>query len=103
MIKRNLDYLKKAVVIEKTELLQIDGYSRNNLELTRTLRSEDRYGSLLWILDKCKTAAGSRMLKRWINNPLCNAKSIDNRLKVVDSFVNNFICRKQLIELLKES
>ena len=100
--KRNLDYLKKAIVIEKTELLQIDGYSRNNLELTRTLRSEERYGSLLWILDKCKTAAGSRMLKRWINNPLCNAKSIDNRLKVVDSFVNNFICRKQVIELLKE-
>lgn len=100
--KRNLDYLKKAVVIQKTELLQIDGYSRNNLELTRTLRSEDRYGSLLWILDKCKTAAGSRMLKRWINNPLCNSKAIDNRLKIVDSFVNNFICRKEVIELLKE-
>jgi DNA mismatch repair protein MutS len=100
--KRNLDYLKKAIVIEKTELLQIDGYSRNNLELTRTLRSEDRYGSLLWILDKCKTAAGSRMLKRWISNPLCNSKAIDDRLKIVDSFVNNFICRKQVIELLKE-
>ena len=100
--KRNLDYLKKAVVIKKTELLQMDGYSRNNLELTRTLRSEDRYGSLLWILDKCKTAAGSRMLKRWISNPLCNVKAIDDRLKIVDSFVNNFICRKEVIELLKE-
>lgn len=100
--KRNLDYLKKAVVITKEELLQIDGYSRNNLELTRTLRSEDRYGSLLWILDKCKTAAGSRMLKRWISNPLCNSKAIDERLKVVDSFVNNFICRAQVIDLLKE-
>ena len=100
--KRNLDYLKKALVIEKTELLQIDGYSRNNLELTRTLRNEDRYGSLLWILDKCKTAAGSRMLKRWISNPLCNQKSIEERLKIVDSFVNNFICRKDIIELLKE-
>ena len=100
--KRNLDYLKRAVVITKEELLQIDGYSRNNLELTRTLRSEDRYGSLLWILDKCKTAAGSRMLKRWINNPLCNNKAIDERLKIVDSFVNNFICRAQVIDLLKE-
>ena len=100
--KRNLDYLKKAVVIIKEELLQIDGYSRNNLELTRTLRSEDRYGSLLWILDKCKTAAGSRMLKRWISNPLCNEKAIEERLKIVDSFVNNFICRVQVIDLLKE-
>ena len=100
--KRNLDYLKKAVVIEKNDLLQIDGYSRNNLELTRTLRNEDRYGSLLWILDKCKTAAGSRMLKRWINNPLCTHKAIEERLKIVDSFVNNFLCRKQVIELLKE-
>lgn len=100
--KRNLDYLKKAIVITKNELLQIDGYSRNNLELTRTLRSEDRYGSLLWILDKCKTAAGSRMLKRWIANPLCNEKAIDERLKIVDSFVNNFMCRKQVVELLKE-
>ncbi len=100
--KRNLDYLKKAVVIEKTEQLQIDSYSRNNLELTRTLRNEDRYGSLLWILDKCKTAAGSRMLKRWISNPLCNHKAIEERLKIVDSFVNNFICRKEVIELLKE-
>jgi len=100
--KRNLDYLKKAVIITKEELLQMDGYSRNNLELTRTLKSEDRYGSLLWILDKCKTAAGSRMLKRWISNPLCNAKAIDERLKIVDSFVNNFICRAQVIDLLKE-
>ena len=100
--KRNLEYLKKAVVISKNELLQIDGYSRNNLELTRTLRSEDRYGSLLWILDKCKTASGSRMLKRWLTNPLCNGKTIEERLKVVDGFVNNFICRKQIIEELKE-
>ena len=100
--KRNLEYLKKAVVISKNDLLQIDGYSRNNLELTRTLRSEDRYGSLLWILDKCKTAAGSRMLKRWLTNPLCNGKTIEERLKVVDGFVNNFICRKQVIEELKE-
>ncbi len=100
--KRNLDYLKKARVINKEKLLQIDGYSRNNLELTRTLRSEERYGSLLWILDKCKTAAGSRMLKRWLNNPLYDLKEIEGRLKVVDSFVSNFLCRKQIIELLKE-
>ena len=42
------------------------------------------------------------MLKRWIANPLCNEKEIDERLKIVDSFINNFICRKQVIELLKE-
>lgn len=100
--KRSLDYLKKVTVKETKDYLQIDNFSMNNLEIFRTARSENRYGSLLWILDKCKTAMGSRLLKKWLANPLYNKEKIEERLKIVDSFISSFMCRKEVIELLKE-
>ena len=100
--KRNLDYFKEVKVITKENYLQMDNYSRINLELVRTIKDENRYGSLLWVLDKCKTALGSRMLKNFLISPLANVNQIEERLRIVDGFTASFITREEVINLLKE-
>ena len=100
--KRSLDYLKEVKVIIRDNYLQMDNYSRVNLELVRTIKNDNRYGSLLWVLDKCKTALGSRLLKNWIVSPLSNVNKIEERLRVVDGFTSAFITRQEVVELLKE-
>ena len=100
--KRNIDYLQKAKILKTKQYLQMDSYTRYNLELLRTIRSEDRYGSLLWILDKTKTAMGARLLKTYISRPLADVYSINERLDVVESFVNHFMARKEIAIKLNE-
>ncbi len=100
--KRNLDYLKEVKVIIRDDYLQMDNYSRVNLELVRTIKNDNRYGSLLWVLDKCKTALGSRLLKNWLVSPLSNVNKIEERLRIVDGFTSSFIAREEVINLLKE-
>lgn len=100
--KRSLDYLQSAKVIKTKTYLAMDVFTRFNLELTRTQRSDDRYGSLLWVLDKTKTAMGARLLKSYIVRPLSDLALINERLDYVSSFVNAFIARKEICELLKE-
>ncbi|MDD4123903.1 MAG: DNA mismatch repair protein MutS, partial [Bacilli bacterium] len=98
--KRSLDYLQNAKIIKTNQYLKMDSFTRNNLELTRTLRSEDRYGSLLWVIDKTKTAMGSRLLKSWIQRPLVLQSEIEERLVIVDALINNFIVREELVKQL---
>ncbi|MFA6936384.1 MAG: DNA mismatch repair protein MutS, partial [Bacilli bacterium] len=98
--KRSLDYLQNARIIKTNQYLKMDSFTRNNLELTRTLRSEDRYGSLLWVIDKTKTAMGSRLLKSWIQRPLVLQSEIEERLVIVDALINNFIVREELVKQL---
>ena len=100
--KRSIDYLQKAKVLKTKQYLQMDAYTRFNLELLRTIRSEDRFGSLLWVLDKTKTAMGARLLKTYISRPLADIYSINERLDVVESFVNHFIARKEIATKLNE-
>ena len=100
--KRSLDYLKEVKVVIRDDYLQMDNYSRVNLELVRTIKNENRYGSLLWVLDKCKTALGSRLLKNWLVSPLSNVNKIEERLRIVDGFTSAFIARQEVINLLKE-
>lgn len=100
--KRDLDYIKSARVLVNSTYLQMDNFTRTNLELTRTVRSSDRYGSLLWLLDKTKTAMGARMLKNWIVKPLADLRSINERLNLVESFTKRYIERKEIEECLKE-
>ena len=100
--KRSLDYLKEVKVVVRDNYLQMDNYSRVNLELVRTIKDDNRYGSLLWVLDKCKTALGSRLLKNWIISPLASVNKIEERLRIVDGFTSSFIVREEVINLLKE-
>lgn len=99
---RSLDYLQPAKVIKTKQYLQMDAFTRFNLELTRTIRSDDRFGSLLWILDKTKTAMGGRLLQRYIVRPLADKSEIEKRLDNVEALANNYLERTEIINGLKE-
>ena len=100
--KRNLDYLQEAKVMKPNKTLAMDASSRYNLELTRTIRNEDKYGSLFWLLDQTKTAMGARLLKQWINKPSCNIDEILKRQNIITSLVVNFMIREDVKVCLNE-
>ena len=96
-----MDYLKKAKVLINKEHLSIDAFSRINLELVRTIRSEESYGTLFWFLDKTQTNMGSRLLKQWIVKPVCSLKEITRRQNIVSAFMNDFLTRGDIVSDLK--
>ena len=106
-----LDYaqtmqLENELTVEKIEFLNTSNYAeinsitRKNLELTKNQREKTVYGSLLWVLDRCKTSMGTRLLKRYINNPLLNVKEIEKRQQDVQYFIDNILIREDLKEKL---
>ncbi|MBM4763885.1 DNA mismatch repair protein MutS [Bacillus sp. B15-48] len=100
--KRNLDHLQPVVKYEVQQFMKIDFYSKRNLELTETIRSTAKKGSLLWLLDETKTAMGGRLLKQWINRPLLNRKEIEYRQGIVELFMACFFERQEIREMLKQ-
>ena len=100
--KRNLSHLQKARILEEKEHLKMDIHTKRNLELTETLRLKQRNYSLIWLLDKTKTAMGSRLLKNYIENPLINKEEINRRYKIVETLIQEFILKNDLIENLYE-
>lgn len=100
--KRELGYFKLINVSHPSDYLQIDSFSRVNLELTRTIRSEDKYGSLFWLLDETKTAMGRRLLKNYINQPLRDLAKIYRRQLIIDALTVNFISREEVKNLLED-
>jgi DNA mismatch repair protein MutS len=99
--KRELMHLKKAIVLEASSYLKMDSNTVKNLELTETLRNNNRIGSLFWLIDKCETAMGSRYLKKQVLRPLVNKDVIETRYNTLDSLQENFIVRSDIKELLK--
>ena len=73
------------------DYMKLDYNSRTNLELTQTIRKKTRHGSLLWLLDEAQTAMGSRLLKRWIENPLTDISQINARLSHVEAFKDSLM------------
>ena len=100
--KRNLSHLQKAKIIENKNYLKMDIHTKRNLELTETLRLKQRNFSLIWLLDKTKTAMGSRLLKNYIENPLINKDEINKRLDMVEKLLKEFILKDDLQKLLFE-
>ena len=98
--KGDLHHLQKAVTIKSFEFLEFDIHTKKNLELTETLRNRERQYSLLWLLDKNRTAMGSRFLKHNIENPLTNKKEIERRYDFVERLSTEFILRDDLIHEL---
>lgn len=98
---RSLDHLQQAAVIERSNYLNLDMYSKRNLELTETIIKKGKHGSLLWVLDRTVTAMGARMLKKWLERPLLNQAHIEKRLNMVEVFVNGFMERQALRDTLK--
>ena len=79
--KGDMSHLQKVDLVERNKFLQFDSHTKRNLELVETLRQKERMYSLLWLLDKTKTAMGSRLLKYNIENPLVDENEINKRLK----------------------
>ena len=100
--KRNLSHLQEAKILEDNKYLKMDIHTKRNLELTETLRLKQRNYSLIWLLDKTKTAMGSRLLKNYIENPLIDKKEINRRYKIVEELIQEFILKNDLIENLYE-
>ncbi len=78
----------------------LDSSTRRNLELTETLREKQKRGSLLWVLDKTKTAMGARMLRKYIEQPLIDKMQIEKRLDAVEAFCKNAMLREEIREYL---
>ena len=108
-----LDYVatmqvEHELTVEKIEFVNISNYAEinaitsRNLELLKNQREKTVYGSLLWVLDECKTSMGTRLLKRFINNPLLNIDKIKKRQEDVQYFIDNILIREDLREKLED-
>ena len=100
--KGDMSHLQKAEIINLHDNLLFDNHTKRNLELVETLRLKERTYSLLWLLDKTKTAMGSRLLKYNIENPLTDREEIERRYTIVDTLLTAFISKNDLITLLDE-
>ena len=99
---KDLSHITKINYLKKNDYLEMDIHSVRNLELVETLRLKERTYSLLWLLDKCKTAMGSRKLKNWMLNPLKNKEKIIDRYEKVEKLNNEFIIKDELKNYLYE-
>ncbi len=97
---KDLSHLKKLEVLKNKDYLNLDVHTKRNLELVETLRLKERTYSLLWLLDKTKTAGGGRLLKKYIEYPLINEKEIKRRQNLISTFLTEFIFKEELRELL---
>ncbi len=100
--KRSLDHLQAVEPYQLHQFMKMDYYSKRNLELTETIRSKGKKGSLLWLLDETMTAMGARLLKQWIDRPLIHKLEIEKRQTVVEVLLERFFERQDLRERLKE-
>jgi DNA mismatch repair protein MutS len=100
--KRSLDHLQPLRTYEIKQFMKIDYFSKRNLELTETIRSKGKKGSLLWLLDETRTAMGGRQLKQWMERPLINQGEINRRHTLVELLMNYYFERQELRENLNE-
>ena len=100
--KGDLHHLSKCELVEKNKKLLFDNNTKKNLELVETIRTGDRKYSLLWLLDKCKTAMGSRYLKENIENPITDKKELERRYNFIEKISTEFIIRDDLRTALDE-
>ncbi|WP_296708095.1 DNA mismatch repair protein MutS [Eubacterium sp.] len=98
--KNSLDHLTKITPYRTGKFMILDTSTRRNLELTETLREKQKVGSLLWVLDKTKTAMGARMLRSFIEQPLILKGEINDRFDVIESLNNELITRDEIREYL---
>lgn len=98
--KSDLSHMQRLVIRTAKDSLKMDMHTQRNLELTETLRQKNRNFSLIWLLDKTKTAMGARLLKKYILNPLVDKEKIEKRYDTVDTLLREFILKEDLENLL---
>lgn len=100
--KVDLAYIDKINSYDSGVYLGIDVNTRRSLELCETMRTREKRGSLLWVLDKTKTAMGARLLRKWVEQPLVKVNEILARQNAVTELFDNFIAKEELQRLLSE-
>ena len=98
--KTSLSHMSRLSVYTTGKYMVLDSSTRRNLELCETLREKQKKGSLLWVLDKTKTAMGARLLRKYIEQPLIDRALIEKRLDAVEELKENAISREELREYL---
>ncbi len=94
-----VSFVREINIYSKGKYLDLDMNTRRNLELVETMRSKEKRGSLLWVLDKTKTAMGARLLRTWIVKPLLNQSTIVKRQKAVGAFVKGRLIAEDISDL----
>ncbi len=100
--KNDLEHIRFLQYYTGGQFMELDIDTRRNLELTETMRSKEKKGSLLWVLDKTQTPMGGRLLRSWIQQPLLDPARITQRLNAVEELVNDTMLRGELQEALKD-
>lgn len=98
--KSSLSHITHLNPYIASKYMLLDSSTRRNLELVETLREKQKRGSLLWVLDKTKTAMGARMLRTYVEQPLVEKEEIEKRLDAIEELNQNTICRDELREYL---
>ena len=97
--KKDISYINKLTVYTGGQYMQMDANTRRNLELCESMRSKEKKGTLLWVLDKTKSAMGGRLIRKWIERPLISAAEIKLRQGAVEELYNNFMLREEMGEI----
>ena len=98
--KSEVTFAKDINVYSFGQFMELDINTRRNLELVESMRTKEKKGSLLWVLDKTKTAMGARLLRSWVLKPLLNPVKILRRQSAVSDLVKNLRTRDELTDLL---
>ena len=98
--KKDIGYINKLNVYSDGQYLEMDVNTRRNLELTESMRSKEKKGTLLWVLDKTRSSLGARLLRKWVEHPLITSSAIVRRQNAVEELYNSFMLREQISELL---
>ena len=95
-----LERINHIELYNEAQYMRLDFNTQRNLELTQTMLTKDKRGSLLWVIDKTKTAMGKRLMRAWLEHPLMNISKINNRQSAVEELVNDTVCRLEITETL---
>lgn len=94
--KSGLERINHIEIYSESQYMRLDYNTQRNLELTQTMLTKEKRGSLLWVIDKTKTAMGKRLIRSWLEHPLMNISSINNRQSAVEELVNDTMLRLEI-------
>ena len=96
--KSGLERINHIELYSESQYMRLDYNTQRNLELTQTMLTKEKRGSLLWVIDKTKTAMGKRLIRSWLEHPLMNISSINNRQSAIEELVNNTMLRLEITD-----
>lgn len=98
--RSGLERINHIELYQEKQYMRLDFNTQRNLELTETMIGKEKKGSLLWVLDKTKTAMGKRLIRSWLEHPLMNISTINNRQSAVEELVNNTVLRFEISDCI---